>query len=472
MPGQPGNGRIFVSYRREDSAYPTGWLTDRLAEHYGSQQVFTDVDTIEIGDDFVKRIRDAVASCDVLLAVIGPKWLTITDEDGRRRLDDPEDYVRIEIEAALRRNVLVIPILVDDAAVPRVADLPGGRDLGGADPDPTSLASLPHREALALNPAQFDWAVNRLLTKLDQVLGERSAGHVQPRPRKPADDPVPHERPQDAGPEGARRWLVAACLVVAVAVLALATSTVLPDVYTARNLQPRNDLWMGLVWLAPAVPALATAWLVLARSRSGLGAMLGCAVAAAWMVALSWALFDVRQATHGGVHALVLALMLAAVVALAAMPSARQRVRPNPVGLALFAVVLAVLGSLLRNQATGIGNALAGADVDWGLHPEQAPFWAGTVLPLAACLVAAAVHGNAVQARSLRVYVGVVVVYSLVIRAGSVAYALSIDEADAGVYLGACAWGLGSLLLWWAVSVSQPRARRGTAPDVAAEMTH
>jgi len=118
-PAAGSTGRIFISYRREETAYPAGWLFDRLAERFGPKQVFKDVDSIELGDDFVQMITRAVGSCDVLLALIGDQWLTITDVHGRRRLDDPDDFVRLEIEAALTRNVRIIPILVDGANMPR-----------------------------------------------------------------------------------------------------------------------------------------------------------------------------------------------------------------------------------------------------------------------------------------------------------------------------------------------------------------
>ena len=77
------SGRVFISYRREETAYPAGWLFDRLADRYGRGQIFKDIDSIELGDDFVEVITTAVGSCDVLLALIGDQWLTITDEDGR-----------------------------------------------------------------------------------------------------------------------------------------------------------------------------------------------------------------------------------------------------------------------------------------------------------------------------------------------------------------------------------------------------
>ena len=137
-------GRIFISYRRQETAWPAGRLYDVLVEHFPTEQVFKDVDNIEPGEDFVERITAAVGSCDVLLALIGPQWLTITDENGQRRLDNPEDYVRLEIETALKRKIRVIPILVDDARMPRANQLPA------------TLAPLVRRNAVEINPLTFD----------------------------------------------------------------------------------------------------------------------------------------------------------------------------------------------------------------------------------------------------------------------------------------------------------------------------
>lgn len=158
-PAAPVPGRIFISYRREETAYPAGWLYDRLASRYGGQ-VFKDVDSIQLGDDFVDVITRAVGSCDVLLALIGDRWLTTTDHGGRRRLEDPDDFVRLEIEAALTRDVRVIPILVEGAGLPRADELPA------------SLAGLVRRQALELSPARFDFDVSRLLKVLDTTLAE------------------------------------------------------------------------------------------------------------------------------------------------------------------------------------------------------------------------------------------------------------------------------------------------------------
>lgn len=156
QPATPG--RIFVSYRRQDSAYPAGWLYDRLAERFGHDQVFKDVDSIDLGEDFGAAISDAVGECDVLLALIGPDWLTVTGPDGNRRLDDAQDFVRIEIEAALARNVLLVPILVEGVNMPRAADLP------------PSLAPLVRRQALELSPNRFAADTSHLLDVIERTL--------------------------------------------------------------------------------------------------------------------------------------------------------------------------------------------------------------------------------------------------------------------------------------------------------------
>lgn len=161
-------GRIFISYRRDETAYPAGWLYDRLTGQYGSAQVFKDIDSIKLGDDFVHVITSAVASCDVLLALIGARWTTVTDEQGRRRIDDPEDFVRLEIEAAISRDVRVIPILIDGARMPRADELPA------------SLVALSRRQALELSPSRFEYDTGRLLKVLDTAIAEVRAAHGHP----------------------------------------------------------------------------------------------------------------------------------------------------------------------------------------------------------------------------------------------------------------------------------------------------
>ena len=176
-------GRIFISYRRQETAYPAGWLYDRLAGRFGGGQVFKDVDSIQLGDDFVEVITRAVGSCDVLLALIGELWLTISDEHGGRCLDDPDDFVRLEIEAALTRKVRVIPILVDGARMPTADELPD------------SLVMLARRQALELSPARFEFDSARLFEVLDWTLAEvrttQDAGALERTSAGKAPDPTP-----------------------------------------------------------------------------------------------------------------------------------------------------------------------------------------------------------------------------------------------------------------------------------------
>jgi hypothetical protein len=186
----PAPGRIFISYRREETAYPAGWLFDRLADEFGPGQIFKDVDSIELGDDFVEVISTAVGSCDVLLALIGDEWVTITDAHGQRRLDDPDDFVRLEIEAALARKVRVIPILVDGARMPRADELP------------SSLATLARRQALELSPSRFDFDTSRLLKVLDKTLAEvRTADAGAPLERVGFKAPDPSATETQKAPE-------------------------------------------------------------------------------------------------------------------------------------------------------------------------------------------------------------------------------------------------------------------------------
>jgi hypothetical protein len=170
----PAAGRVFISYRREETAYPAGWLFDRLVDRFGRGQIFKDIDSIELGDDFVEVITAAVGSCDVLLALIGDRWLTIADGQGPARLEDPEDFVRLELEAALTRNVRVIPILVAGARMPRPDQLP------------PSLAKLARRQALELSPSRFESDTGRLLKVLERTLADVNARRRLPSQRSPS----------------------------------------------------------------------------------------------------------------------------------------------------------------------------------------------------------------------------------------------------------------------------------------------
>jgi hypothetical protein len=165
---------IFISYRRQDSQSAAGRLADHLKEHLPGVPIFRDVETIEPGVDFVEAIGRALHSCGVLLAVIGPRWASVQDDAGRRRLDDPNDYTRLEIATALARaDVRVIPVLVEGA------QMPAGETL------PEDLKALSRRNAIELTDKRWEYDVAQLVETLRKALG------MEPQPRPEPTPPVP-----------------------------------------------------------------------------------------------------------------------------------------------------------------------------------------------------------------------------------------------------------------------------------------
>jgi TIR domain len=143
--------KLFISYRRDDSAGHAGRVHDRLQREFGRDLLFMDVDSIPLGTNFVKVIADEVAKCDALLAIIGPGWLDARDEKGNRRLENPDDFVRIEIGTALKRGIRVIPVLLEGTRVPK------------ADQLPDNLKELAFRNALEVRHASFSADMDRLI---------------------------------------------------------------------------------------------------------------------------------------------------------------------------------------------------------------------------------------------------------------------------------------------------------------------
>jgi hypothetical protein len=182
--------RIFISYRREDSAGDAGRLADHLHTRFGAAQVFLDIDTIDPGTDFVQALHAALEQTAVVLVIIGPRWAALPGANGRRRLDDPEDFVRLEVETALRRNIPVVPVLVQGAALPRIEDVP------------PSMAALTRRQVMSLDHAEFHDDAQRLCDRLARWI----EGDRQPR--------------QSA----LRRWWPAAAGVAVVAAIAVGWS--------------------------------------------------------------------------------------------------------------------------------------------------------------------------------------------------------------------------------------------------------
>jgi hypothetical protein len=163
MPHGKMSGQIFISYRREDNPAWARLVHNRLSQHFSQSEIFMDVDTIEPGIDFVEAIEESVGSCDVLIAMIGAHWLSAVDPQGGRRLDNPEDSVRLEIATALMRKIRVIPVLVDGAKMPVVRELPD------------DLRSLVRRNALELSHYRFQPDSERLIDAVERALEKATA---------------------------------------------------------------------------------------------------------------------------------------------------------------------------------------------------------------------------------------------------------------------------------------------------------
>src|SRR5450755_2157891 len=150
---------VFISYRRDDTSGYAGRLYDQISAHLGADHVFMDVADIGPGSDFVEVIEKQVGSCDALIALIGKNWLTTRDEQNRPRLGNSNDFVSIEIVAALKRNVEVIPVLVGGAKMPSQRELPD------------SLQPLARHQALELSDTHFTRDVQDLIAALEKAAG-------------------------------------------------------------------------------------------------------------------------------------------------------------------------------------------------------------------------------------------------------------------------------------------------------------
>jgi eukaryotic-like serine/threonine-protein kinase len=194
---------IFISYRRSDSPDATGRIYDRLVSEFGKAQVFKDVDSIPLGQDFRGHLNDIVGNCAAMLAIVGPQWSEVRDKTGQRRLDDADDFVRIELEAALTRDIPVVPVLVGHAPIPVAKDLPD------------SLASMAFRQSIEVRPdPDFHNDVTRLVAALRGILDPNAASKQAAAISAPA---------AATGQGSSRRlsWIVASAAILGMTLLAV-----------------------------------------------------------------------------------------------------------------------------------------------------------------------------------------------------------------------------------------------------------
>lgn len=164
---------IFISYRRNDSQDVAGRIYDALVNRFSAQCVFKDVDSIPVGKDFRKVLREAVRRAEVVVVIIGPRWLKAIDAAGKRRLEDPNDFVRIEIESALEMGIPLIPVMVSNARMVSATDLP------------TTIQPLVFQNGLPVRPdPDFHRDIARLIGALENIVP--GAGPAPAPASKPA----------------------------------------------------------------------------------------------------------------------------------------------------------------------------------------------------------------------------------------------------------------------------------------------
>lgn len=161
---------IFISYRRDDTRQAAGRLADDLGDALGAERIFRDIEKIELGVDFEEALNQALVNCEVMLVLIGRQWSSITDAQGRRRLEQPHDWIRTEIVTALRRGIRVVPVLVDGADLPPESELP------------EDLKPLVRRQALAVEDARWKSDMARLAESLSRLGGVAAARPVAASP--------------------------------------------------------------------------------------------------------------------------------------------------------------------------------------------------------------------------------------------------------------------------------------------------
>jgi hypothetical protein len=243
MSGEAPATRIFLSYRREDSSGYAGRLFDALTEAFGRGAVFMDIDTLAPGQDFVQVIDDALQGCEVALVLIGPSWLTVHDQS-QRRLDAPDDFVRLEIESALTRGIRVLPILVGGAAMPPSHSLP------------PSVAGLARRHAFELTDRRWRADVHDLVAALGETGTLAPPPPPEPHappPSPPPPSPPPARMPDSAGnaPRRSRTPLVVALaagagvIAVAVVIAVVVSSRSNPPILNTSQASPTATVSAG-----------------------------------------------------------------------------------------------------------------------------------------------------------------------------------------------------------------------------------
>jgi hypothetical protein len=449
--------RVFINYRRRDTRHVAGRLRDRIVSQFGADSVFVDVESILPGQDYVAAIDSAVSQCMVMCVLVGETWLR-PDPNGTRRIDDEHDRLRLEIEAGLRHRTVVIPVLVDEATMPKSADLPA------------ALEPLSRHQAVRLRYDSFTSDSDHLL----KVIGRIAAQDGEAPPTVPVDGP--REAPRSSrssvsssasagAPSAVRRtarWVAVAALLLTALYLVGTSSTMGTVVVDSRPHLP--DAWGTLVWLLPVLPVAVAG--LLCVTRTGPGVALGCLAGAAWWVLSSLVLVTARaDGDPRGAHVVALALLVVAGTGLlVARPELRVRGPGSRARPALRSAVLMVAAMVLRGLAPWLANLLAGSSAqpfDAASFTGDEAFWLAVAAPLLICGPVVVAALSVVQLRALVTVATLQVVYPFLLR-----LLMFSDAAQAHTPLVALADDLlflaGSMCMLYSVRVAQSvRTRRG-----------
>ena len=221
---------IVISYRREDSAGWAGRIYDRLVDAFGQDHVFIDIDKLRPGEDFTAAITQRVESCNALLALIGPHFTSLVNEAGQRKLDDPADWVCLEIGIALEKGAMVVPVLFDGAAMPAASALP------------PRLQTLANRQSIEITAKRFHQDMDVLVSALRDAPGPRPAGGASnarglagwSRKRAASTPGMPRRRGPLLAGVGAVAALVAAAIAIPLAVVTGGDDSDLPGQATPQ----------------------------------------------------------------------------------------------------------------------------------------------------------------------------------------------------------------------------------------------
>lgn len=250
---------IFVSYRRQDSQMAAGRLADCIKEEFGDAEIFRDVENIDPGADFTEALERALNSCVVMLVVIGPQWLTISDKNGRRRLDAAGDWTRVEVATALRRNIRVIPVLLENTPMPEEADLPA------------DIAKLAQRQALEVSDKRWGADTDKLMEALARIPGlarrKEPSPTPPPRPEKEPDMMEQIRKPLDSAVGRVKKvfmWIGGVMVALVLLGIVMEENEPAPDPAPAPAPAPANTPSPSPA-VAPGAPNLGGLW----HSRSG-----------------------------------------------------------------------------------------------------------------------------------------------------------------------------------------------------------